>query len=101
MLIWKMRLNPATIGVVMSAATPQAVKQQARAMNSTNMPLPIRGRLCAGCSAAELSAAVLTIPPLEWIPAPAMPSKVRPPDGTEPDSIPPPCPTSTRSASLS
>ena len=39
--------------------------------------------------------------PLEWIPAPAMPSKVRPPPGgTGPDSIPPPCPASTRSASL-
>ena len=34
----KMRLNPATIGVVRSAAMPHERKQQANTMNSTPMP---------------------------------------------------------------
>ena len=36
-LISKMRLKPATIGVVRSAATPHAVKQQMRTPNSTHI----------------------------------------------------------------
>ena len=35
----KMRLKPATIGVVRSCATPHAVKHAISAMNSTSMPL--------------------------------------------------------------
>ena len=35
--ISKMRLKPATIGVVRSAATPHAVKQQIRTPNSTHI----------------------------------------------------------------
>ena len=34
----KMRLKPATIGVVRSAATPHAVKQQMRTTNSSPIP---------------------------------------------------------------
>ena len=34
----KIRLNPATIGVVMSAAMPHERKQQARTTKSTPMP---------------------------------------------------------------
>ncbi len=37
-LMSKMRLNPATIGVVRSCATPHAVKHATRAMNNTSMP---------------------------------------------------------------
>src|SRR4051794_26297924 len=39
----KIRLNPATIGVVRSWATPQAVKQLIRAMKRTIIPRPTRG----------------------------------------------------------
>src|SRR4249919_3327641 len=48
----KMRLNPATIGVVRSCAIPQAVKQQMSAINTTTMPLPISGwlRVASGCA---------------------------------------------------
>ena len=48
----KIRLNPATIGVVRSCAMPQAVKQQMSAINTTTMPLPISGwlRVCSGRS---------------------------------------------------
>src|SRR6476660_989871 len=61
-LISKMRLNPATIGVVRSWATPHAVKQAIRAMNSTSMPLPTSGwlRALASSSAAVLSTTLLT-----------------------------------------
>ena len=39
----KMRLKPATIGVVRSCAIPHAVKHAISAMNSTSMPLPSSG----------------------------------------------------------
>ena len=57
----KMRLKPATIGVVRSCAMPQAVKQKIRATNSTSMPRPISGWLCVlwGSPAREPSAMVL------------------------------------------
>src|SRR3954469_5710459 len=48
----KMRLKPATIGVVRSAATPQAVKQPISATNSTTIPRPIRGSCLAWSSSA-------------------------------------------------
>ena len=37
-LMSRMRLKPATMGVAMSAATPQAAKQQMRTMNTSHMP---------------------------------------------------------------
>ena len=60
----KMRLNPATIGVVRSCAMPQAVKHGTSAMNSTSMPWPTSGSLRAssGSSATEPSATVLNRP---------------------------------------
>src|SRR5437588_7467204 len=54
----KMRLKPATIGVVRSCAIPHAVKQQMSAINSTTMPLPISGwlRVCSeGATATPLA----------------------------------------------
>ena len=62
----KMRLKPATIGVVRSAAMPQAVKHRIRATNSSSMPWPISGslRVSSGSSATAPSAIVLMGPPL-------------------------------------
>src|SRR5450631_2248073 len=48
----KMRLKPATIGVVRSCAMPQAVKQQMSATNNTTMPLPSSGSLRASSGRA-------------------------------------------------
>ena len=61
-LMSKIRLNPATIGVVRSCAIPQAVKQAISAMNSTSIPLPINGLpwTSSGFSATEPSAMLLT-----------------------------------------
>ena len=57
----KMRLKPATIGVVRSCATPHAVKHAIRAMNSTIMPWPTSGspRVPSGSSATDSSAMLL------------------------------------------
>ena len=47
MLISKIRLKPATIGVVRSAAIPQAVKQPTRTTNNRPMSRQISGSLAS------------------------------------------------------
>ena len=64
-LMSKMRLKPATIGVVRSCATPQAVKHEIRATNTTTMPLPTSRSLFAplDSSATDCSAMLVTASP--------------------------------------
>jgi hypothetical protein len=60
-LISKIRLKPATIGVVRSCATPQTVKQLIKAMNSSSIPRPNSGGRLPGAASVVGARAMLAI----------------------------------------